>query len=394
MRIGINCVNIDPDYVGGVNTYLFGLLDGFIHYDRKHTYQLYVDSKVRFLFEKYEAFTHVTLIDLGPSFKDRPERKVFYLPGINKFYPAYDRWANRINSRLIEQYSDILYIATTLLSPHGLKIPTVTSIHDIQQFHFPEFFSLKERMLRNTFYGATVQHSNFIQASSQFIQKDLILHYPKLITKNRIVVIPEGVNVETFSKNNLSDDLLTKYKLPIEFLFFPAQLWPHKNHLRLLKALRKIRDHTSISIPLVLTGGVFKEASSIFNYIKQHEMENQVYYLGKIPFIDLLGIYQKAKYLVTAVLYESSSLTILEAAASGCSILASDTPPNREISERLDIRFFDPMDVSKIVDLIQEAWTHRNDNHISQVKNKNAVQYYSWKNIAGQYINFFQSIKC
>jgi glycosyltransferase involved in cell wall biosynthesis len=392
MRIGINCVNIDPDYVGGVNTYLFGLLDGFIHHDRKHTYQLYVNSKVHSLFEKYETYAHVTLIDLGPSFKDRPERKVFYLPGINKFYPAFDRWVNRKNNRLIEQYSDILYIATTLLSPHGLKIPTVTSIHDIQQFHFPEYFSLKEKMLRNTFYGPTVQYSSFIQASSQFIQKDLIVHYPKRITKDRIVVIPEGVNIETFSKNNISDDLLTKYNLPIEFLFYPAQLWPHKNHLRLLEALKMIRDRSGIEIPLVLTGGAFKAAPAIFNYIKQHDMENQVHYLGKVPFIDLLCLYQKAKYLVTAVLYESSSLTILEAAASGTSILASDTPPNREMSERLEIRLFDPIDVSKIVEVIQDAWTQRNENHISTVNNKNAVQYYSWKNIARQYINFFQSI--
>ena len=30
MKIGINCINIDPIYKGGVNTFTFGILDGFL----------------------------------------------------------------------------------------------------------------------------------------------------------------------------------------------------------------------------------------------------------------------------------------------------------------------------------------------------------------------------
>ena len=49
-----------------------------------------------------------------------------------------------------------------------------------------------------------------------------------------------------------------------------------------------------------------------------------------MPFKTLVALYKKSKFLITATLYESSSLPILEAAASKTSIIASDTPPNIE----------------------------------------------------------------
>ena len=49
---------------------------------------------------------------------------------------------------------------------------------------------------------------------------------------------------------------LPKFDLPPEgFIFYPAQTWPHKNHLRLLEAIQRLRTRHGLEVSLVCTGG-------------------------------------------------------------------------------------------------------------------------------------------
>ena len=80
-----------------------------------------------------------------------------------------------------------------------------------------------------------------IQASSRYMAEDFCDHFPKLNESN-VEVIPEGVDVDLFSRPLPDNDVSGRYELPASFLFTPAQLWPHKNHLTILKALKRLRD--------------------------------------------------------------------------------------------------------------------------------------------------------
>jgi len=263
-------------------------------------------------------------------------------------------------------------------------------MHDIQQFHFPEFFTKRELLNRKIHFKLSTELSHYFQASSQFIKEDLLKHF-KNVKEEQIVVINEGVNIEEFSSRKDTSLLSDKYKIPDEFLFFPAQLWHHKNHITVLKALKEIEKEFNLKINLVLTGAKESAAKQILEFIKSNEM-NYVHYLGLVPFSDLLALYQKAKFLITAVLYESSSLPILEAAASGTPIFASKTPPNVEMSGILKINLFEPTNVNELSSLIKKIW---NDNDLIKQQadyNQEHINYYSWDNVASKYLNFFERI--
>ena len=89
--------------------------------------------------------------------------------------------------------------------------------------------------------------------------------------------------------------------------------------------------------------------------------------------------------MITAVLYESSSLPILEAAASGLPIIASDTPPNKEMAKNLKINLFESNNHKKLAKLIYNSWIDFNGD--SQIKyNLNKINRYSWDSIASNYI--------
>src|SRR5262249_29588600 len=180
------------------------------------------------------------------------------------------------------------------------------------------------RLSRRIAYGLSAHHAHFFQASSEFAKQDFLRHF-QCISADKITVIPEGVRLEEFSAPMDMASLFSKYELPGRYMLYPAQLWHHKNHMILLRAVKQIEAKRGLQIPLVLTGGKYSSASEVLGYISDQSMK-YVHYLGRVPFADLVWLYQKATFLVMPSLHESNSLPVLEAAAAGTPIIASRIP--------------------------------------------------------------------
>jgi glycosyltransferase involved in cell wall biosynthesis len=219
---------------------------------------------------------------------------------------------------------------------------------------------------------------------SQFIKNDILIHY-KNISEEQIIVINQGVNIDFFSQTNDTSYLCDKYKIPEDFLFYPAQLWHHKNHITLLKSLDKINIESHQKIPLVLTGKRASAADNIFNYIKENKLDF-VYYLDFVPVEDLRALYKQAKFLISPSLFEASGLPILEAAASGTPIIASNIPPVLELANRLKLNLFKATNHEELADLIFSCWKDKNLILEQSQHNLEHISYYSWSNVAAKYL--------
>jgi len=395
MRIGINCVKVRPSYVGGVNSYTFGLIDGLLKVNTVDTICIFVCRKNEHLFVKYENHENVLVI--------RAERDNFLtiikkaIKGISIYIgsPFVFKIINdllfRSVAKIIEDNSDIIYIPTVQLDYYSYKKPVVLSMHDIQHVHFPEYFTKTSLIYGKTLFELSTKCANYFQASSKFIKDDLLKHFSNL-REDQITVIPEGVNISEFSEPQNSLNTSEEYDLPEEFILFPAQLWKHKNHITVLKALNILKKEGLI-VPLVMTGQKYSASPEIFGYINENNLTD-VYYLGIVSFKNLVALYQKASFLITAVLYESSSLPILEAAAAGTPIIASKTPPNIEMSHILSINLFGPSDENELADLIRRLWKNEKARAEQIDHNKEHILYYSWENAAERYQEYFRNCLC
>jgi glycosyltransferase involved in cell wall biosynthesis len=392
MRVGVNCLQIDPSYAGGVNTYTFGLLDGFAKQGNGGRFQLYVHAGNQHLFERYRSqigWKVVVVNDPLLPMKKTISRAALLASDRSFYKRTSDFLFGRIQ-REMEADSDILYTPTATLQSFNNRKPTVLSMHDIQHVHYPEFFSWARRLSRRITYNLSASHATGLQASSEFIKQDLLAHFRNLAPQ-QIAVIPEGVNTATFSSLAKADSELSRYNLPDRFLFYPAQLWPHKNHITVLRALKEIETLHTVRIPLVLTGFAYSGAPAILKFIRQHSMD-YVVYLGKVPFENLVGLYQRATYLITAVLYESSSLPVLEAAAAGTPIIASRTPPNIELARILQLNLFSPLGVDELARLIYSLWNDKKTCELQIAHNRRHIEMYSWENAAQKYLDFFEAV--
>ena len=64
MKIGINCLSVKTNYVGGVTSFTLGILDGFLEINSNNTFQIYTNKYNNYLFDKYKKNKNVSIIVL------------------------------------------------------------------------------------------------------------------------------------------------------------------------------------------------------------------------------------------------------------------------------------------------------------------------------------------
>lgn len=102
--------------------------------------------------------------------------------------------------------------------------------------------------------------------------------------------------------NYLTDSVETSafaehYRLPEKFYFYPAQFWPHKNHVRLIQALAAAR-RTHPDMELVLAGNTKREYAAVKAMASELGLSRAVHFVGYVPDSDLAGFYHRARGLV------------------------------------------------------------------------------------------------
>jgi len=106
----------------------------------------------------------------------------------------------------------------------------------------------------------------------------------------------------------------------------------------------------------------------------------------------MIALYQKAAFMVTATLHESSSLPVLEAAAAGTPVIASRIPPIEELAQVLQLNLFAPLNAEELARLIFDLWNDQQTASAQASVNCQRISSYSWKNTARKYLQFFEKI--
>ena len=382
----------NPSFVGGVTTYTLGLLEGFARAGNGCRFRIFVTEGNQHLFEQFRNYDHFEVLVIGDRLFPLRTKvcRGALLSGSSELFKFTNDLAFEKIRRLMDAESNILYTPSPVLRCFNHRRPTLLTMHDIQHVHHPEFFSWPRRLSRNITYGLSARHASYLQANSQYTKKDFLAHFPQL-SPEQIEVIPVGVNVERFATPSGSNDVCERYDLPERFLLYPAQLWPHKNHITVLRALKQVENKNGLKIPLVLTGGEYGAASKVFRFVADQSM-GYVRHLGKVSSPDMVGLYHKAAFVIAAGLHESSSAPTLEAAAAGTPIIASRIPPFEELAQVLQMNLFDPLDVDGLARLFFNLWNDEGTPSAQAAVNRRQIACYSFENIAQKYVQLFERI--
>ena len=385
MRVGVYLGGLNPDYAGGLKTYVIGLVSGLMRNVRGHDTVVFVGDEAREeLAERIGPRANAGFVS-APVVSRSVIDRMTLLPGLDAFHVPMRARSMKEVAQLLEAQCDVVLFPLCFMATYRLQIPSIVSFHDLQHERFPSFFSWRHMRARRVRFGATFRHATLLQASSNAMKAEALEIYGDRVSESRIAVIPEGVDFAEFSADP-DPDWRRGYEIPDEFLLYPAQMWHHKNHLRLLEALEALRTGPGVRIPLVLTGAEYQAAPAIRRFIADRKLSDQVFVLGRVPYPVLRGLYREASYVLSASLHESNCLPVLEAAAAGSPLIVSDIPPNRESAQIFKLRLFDPQDVGSIAATLSEAWEKRKTNGESVAANREVARRFDWTIIADMYL--------
>jgi glycosyltransferase involved in cell wall biosynthesis len=108
------------------------------------------------------------------------------------------------------------------------------------------------------------------------------------------------------------------------YLFYPAQMWPHKNHVNLLEALALLRKRDGLQLSLALSGSDRGNLGYVQQAAARLGVADAVSFLGFVSREDLVGLYRHALALSYVTFFGPENLPPLEAFALGCPVVASN----------------------------------------------------------------------
>lgn len=245
---------------------------------------------------------------------------------------------------------DVVHTPIQNLINFTLSVPMITTLHDLQHFYYPEFFTEENIKFRDKYYKESAEFCERVIVSFQHVKDDIVRFYG--IPAEKIDVCPLGFIAPVPVKDRETIEIKKKYGVPERYLFYSANTWRHKNHINLIRALKIVHGRHGLKIPLVCTGQKYPDFyPQIESEINSLGLGGYVNFLGYIPEDDVRVLLKNATLSVIPTLYEAGSFPLMEAMVYEVPVICSNVTSLPDTIG--DKRFiFDPKDIEQIAEKI------------------------------------------
>ena len=364
MKIAVNLRVLHPGKIGGMEVYVRNLLAAMLRQDDSLRLLL-------FLTEENE-----------PTFDFPAER-------VDRHLVRHDDYAATIRAALKSTKPDLFFCPLLTLEPLVVPFPTAVTIPDVQHEYYPDFFPPEVLSWRRKYFLPTALRADAVLTLSEF-SKAGIVHFLS-ISPDKVHAIPlaAGQLGEDSCREEPGEEIVRRYGLPSDFLFYPANTWPHKNHRNLLRALSVFRDRHGAVPHLVLTGD--QSSGSLEQAIAELNLSGSVTHLGFIPQPDVLALYRNARCLIFPSQFEGFGLPVLEAMALGCPVICSATTSLPDLAREAAL-YVDPSDPEDIATKLRDLLCNSQLREKLIKQGRRRANDFSWEATAGQTLEIFRDL--
>lgn len=329
MRVGIDCRKI-ADF--GIGTYARGLLQGLASLEGNDEYVAFVPPHA--------------VVPQGI------ERVIVDVPN----YSIREQFVMR---RAIAKARIDLFHSAHYVLP-WTSCPSIATLHDVIQFHFPPRNPLA-RMYVRVMYPRACRKSVRVITVSEASKRGIVEVLGCDAAK--IAVTPNGIDGIFFEEHPRADDLG-------RYFLYVGNDKPHKNVPRLIDALGNHR--------LVMVGAEFAQ------------YRDRVTATGFVSAKRLAEIYRGAIALVMPSLEEGFGLPVAEAMACGTPVIASKIDALREVTGGAAL-YVDPHSVGDIANALQRMANDESLRAELSMRGKARAQEFTWRRCAERTRDVYRS---
>ncbi len=266
----------------------------------------------------------------------------------------WERFA--LPSFLVKEKADVYYAPGGVMTTKVPKgVTSATALRNMLPFdkrereRFPlmSYMRFKLWLLRDVFLKSYKMADKVIFISEY--SKSVVQQYiPDIDAKS--ILIPHGIN--DLFLNSVANYELPDYLKENQFYLYVSSLHYYKAQKEIVQAWKKLHD-TGFTFPLVLVGGTYNQyGEEVVAMIDEFGLKEKVFYLGKVDYEKLPGLYKSARALLFASSCECCPNILLEKLAAAKPILCSNIEPMPEFGEDAAI-YFDPYDPDTLVEQIK-----------------------------------------
>jgi glycosyltransferase involved in cell wall biosynthesis len=327
--------------------------------------------------EQLKRFKNIDIIIFSPCKNDLPNHK--RLCAFSKIFGKnilFSLYVNIFIHRLIRKYNlDLLHFhagSGGIFLIKKLKPRTIVTMHTNNYLFQYRRFGVISKFLLSPLEKRTYQIADQILPVSSYVEKNLINDYQ--IPKFKISVIPNGVNTDIFFPiPNLSNNDIN--------ILYVGRLYKGKGIEFLIDAVeRLISDHPSLR--LIVTGEG-KYIKSLKRYIQAKTVCDHIVFLGWKDNWTLNKLYNKATVYVMPSIVEGFGLSLLEAMACKCPVIATDSGGSIDIIRHdyngLLVSYGDTTQLATSINSLLKNKTKRNKFAHNGFE---TAQGFSWETIA------------
>lgn len=257
---------------------------------------------------------------------------------------------------------------------YQVGVPALSTIFDLMHRYgknFPEVAALGRAHRRDVHYKNVCRYSKGVLVDSEMGKQQVVESYG--MAPDKIHILPY-IAPPYLLAHEPQTDFDQRYPLPNKFIFYPAQLFEHKNHRGLIRALALLKPEIP-DLKLVLVGPKKNSTNTVVQLIDELQLQNDVLFLGYVPDCDMSEIYLRARAMMMPTFFGPTNIPPLEAFAMGCPVGISNLYGMPEQAGDAAL-FFDPSSVEDIAVVMRRLWC--DDALCQNLKEKGLARTKKW----------------
>jgi glycosyltransferase involved in cell wall biosynthesis len=230
--------------------------------------------------------------------------------------------------------ADLIYFTSPTALAFGLErlsyLATIWDEAHRDDLEFPEVRPSWICYQRERLHRETVLRAAGVFVDSQRSRTMLAHRYG--IDAGRIHVLPFSPAAHIGNATGAGDgaSIKERYRLDCHYVFYPAQFWAHKNHVYVLRALKRIETELGRRVGAIFSGADKGNQAYVMEVANMLGLTDRVRFANFVGNAEIPELYRGSLALVMPTYFGPTNLPPLEAFSLGVPVIYSDKPGLRD----------------------------------------------------------------